>query len=67
MKRSTKRALGRFFLLLLLPALIVLAWFGFNAYRKVYVPFQGFRQRAVVRIDSGAAVEPGVPQPGLGR
>jgi hypothetical protein len=38
---------------LFLLAMIALAWLGFNIYRKVYVPFQGYAPSAVVQIDSG--------------
>ncbi|MBU4405661.1 MAG: hypothetical protein KKG79_08685, partial [Acidobacteria bacterium] len=43
-------------LFLFLLILIVLAWFGFNAYQKVFDPFQGYYGRAVVQIDSGMTV-----------
>jgi UPF0755 protein len=41
---------------LFLLAMIALAWLGFNIYRKVYVPFQGYAPSAVVQIDSGMTV-----------
>ncbi len=43
-------------LFLFLLILIVLAWFGYNIQRNVYVPFQGYARRAVVQIDSGMSV-----------
>jgi len=56
MKRATKRSLRRFFLLLLLLALAVLAWFASTAYRKVLSPFQGYDKNTVVLIESGMPV-----------
>jgi UPF0755 protein len=56
MKRTIKRAPRRFFLLLLLPALAALAWFGTSAYRKVFFPFQGFDNQTVVLIENGMPV-----------
>ena len=56
MKRSTKRAMRRSFLLLLLLALAVLAWFGNEAYRKGLSPFQGYAKNTVVLIESGMPV-----------
>jgi UPF0755 protein len=56
MKQRKKRSLKRFFLLLLLLALTFAAWFGTIAYRKLFYPFQGYRQSAVVQIDSGLTV-----------
>ena len=57
MRRSRKRSLRRFFALLLLAFLAVVAWFGFQAYRKVFHPFQGFPKSAVVRIENGMPVQ----------
>ncbi|MCU0236265.1 MAG: endolytic transglycosylase MltG [Acidobacteria bacterium] len=54
MKRSAKRAMGRF-LLLLLP-MAALLWFAFDAYRKVLSPFQGYANGTVVVIGSGMPV-----------
>ncbi len=56
MKRSRKRSLKRFFILLLLLALAALAWFGTRAYRKVFFPFQGYANQTVVLIESGMPV-----------
>jgi UPF0755 protein len=56
MKRSKQRSRKRLFLLLLLPALAVAAWFGYGAYRKVFQSFQGYTQNTVVQIDSGMSV-----------
>jgi UPF0755 protein len=41
---------------LFLLAVVVLAWLGFNVYRKVHVPFQGYAKSVVVQIDSGMTV-----------
>ncbi|HUU06007.1 MAG TPA: endolytic transglycosylase MltG [Patescibacteria group bacterium] len=46
----------KLFFSLLLLALIVAAWFGYNIFRNVTVPYQGYERRAVVQIDSGMTV-----------
>ncbi len=56
MRRSSKRTLRRFLLLLLLLALAVLAWFGHGIYRQVFQPFQDFGPSVVVVIESGMPV-----------
>ncbi|MBN2399305.1 MAG: endolytic transglycosylase MltG [Candidatus Aminicenantes bacterium] len=57
MKRHTrKRQWKRFFLFLLFLTLAVAVWFGYRFYQKVLHPYQGYANRAVVRIDSGMPV-----------
>ena len=54
MKRAKKRSWQRVF-----PAAAAagrwpaLAWFGYGVYRKVFSPYQGYANNAVVQIDSG--------------
>jgi UPF0755 protein len=56
MKRARKSRWRRLFLLLLVLALAVLAWFGQALYRKVFFPYRGFDRQVVVQIDSGMPV-----------
>jgi UPF0755 protein len=56
MKRTKKRSWKRFFLLLLLPALAGLLWFGTRVYRQLFFPYQGYENHTVVQIDSGMSV-----------
>jgi UPF0755 protein len=56
MRRSKKRAWKRFFLLLLVPALAGLLWFGNRIYRQIFYPYQGYANHTVVQIDSGMSV-----------
>jgi UPF0755 protein len=56
MKKRKKQSWKRFFLLLLLLALAVLAWFGYGVYRTVFQPFQNYGQNVVVMIESGIPV-----------
>ena len=46
----------KLFLSLFLLALIVAAWFAYNVFRNVTVPYQGYERRAVVQIESGMTV-----------
>jgi UPF0755 protein len=36
--------------------MIVLAWLGFNVYRKVFFPYHGYSKSVVVRIETGNSV-----------
>jgi UPF0755 protein len=46
----------KLFLSLFLLALIVAAWFGYNVFRNVTVPYQGYERRTVLQIESGMTV-----------
>ncbi|MCX6556531.1 MAG: endolytic transglycosylase MltG, partial [Candidatus Aminicenantes bacterium] len=43
-------------LYLFLAAALLLAWFGFDVYRKVFVPYQGYPAKTIVRIKPGYSV-----------
>jgi UPF0755 protein len=40
-------------LYLVLAAMLLLAWLGFDVYRKVFSPYQGYSGKVVVRIEPG--------------
>jgi UPF0755 protein len=43
-------------LYLFLAAMLLLAWLGFDVYRKVFVPYQGYPAKAIVRVKPGYSV-----------
>jgi UPF0755 protein len=43
-------------LYLVLLAILVLGWLGFDMYRKVFAPYQGYPSKAIVRIEPGNSV-----------
>jgi UPF0755 protein len=56
MKRTKRRAVKRWFLMLVLLAAAAAAYVGYGFYRQAHFPFQGYEKSAVVRIESGMSV-----------
>ena len=46
----------RFFLILLLLIMAVATWVAYSSYRKIFYPFQGYRDNVIVQIESGMSV-----------
>ena len=55
-RRTQTHFWKRFLLLLVLLALVLAALLGYRTYQKVFLPYQGYAQSVVVRIESGMPV-----------